>query len=223
MRVLVVEDHPIYFEGIQSTLARLADDVQLFHAQSAESAIEVCENDRSFDLCVVDLLLPGIDGASLVEALVARDIWIPTVVVSADDDAEKISRALTAGALGFIPKSAGPDQMLDDIRRVLNGDIVIPGSINDRLDRADRAAKLDVSDSASRLGITPRQHRVLELVAAGMSNAQVATTMNVSEHTVKSHVRALFQAFEVQNRTACVHRAVREGLVAPPRVLRDVS
>ena len=113
--------------------------------------------------------------------------------------------------------------MLDSIRSVLNGDLVIPDAVNERLDRADRAARLDVPETVSRLGITPRQYRVLELMAAGMSNAQIAQTMNVSEHTVKSHVRALFQAFDVQNRTACVHCAVREGLVPPPRVLRDVS
>ena len=113
--------------------------------------------------------------------------------------------------------------MLDSIRKVLNGDLVIPQTINDRIDRAGRAAKLDVPEKVSRMGITPRQYRVLELMAAGLSNAQIGQTMNVSEHTVKSHVRALFQVFEVQNRTACVHRAVRAGLVRPPRVLRDVS
>ncbi len=223
MRVLVVEDHPIYFEGVQSILNGLDDDVELVLAESAEKALSMCEKDRDFDLCVVDLLLPGIDGASFVEALVERDIWIPTVVVSADDDSDKISRALSGGALGFIPKSANAEQMLADIRRVLNGDLVIPKSIYERLSRADRAAKLGVPEIASRLGITPRQYLVLELMAAGLSNAQIGQTMNVSEHTVKSHVRALFLAFEVQNRTACVHCAVRNGLVPPPRVLRDVS
>lgn len=223
MRVLVVEDHPIYFEGVQSILSGLSDDLELVLAESAEKALLICEADTNFDLCVVDLLLPGIDGASFVEALVEREIWIPTVVVSADDDSERIGRAISCGALGFIPKSANAEQMRGDIRRVLNGDLVIPESICDRLNRADRAAKLDVPEKVSKLGITPRQYRVLELMAAGMSNAQIGQTMNVSEHTVKSHVRALFLAFEVQNRTACVHRAVRGGLVPPPRVLRDVS
>ena len=223
MRILVVEDHPIYFEGVQSILKRLDDTVDLVSADTAESALRLCESDQRFDLCVVDLMLPGIDGASFVEALVAREIWIPTVVISADDDAEKISRALSGGALGFIPKSASAEEMLTSIQSVLKGDLVIPDAVNERLHRADRAAKLDVPEKVSRLGITPRQYRVLELMAAGMSNAQIAQTMNVSEHTVKSHVRALFQAFEVQNRTACVHCAVRAGLVPPPRVLRDVS
>lgn len=223
MRILVVEDHPIYFEGFQSVLKRLDPDVQLRSATTAEKALALCDSGQTFDLCVVDLMLPGIDGATFVEALVAREIWIPTVVVSAEDDIDMISRAMSSGALGYIPKSSPPDRMIADIRRVLNGDIAMPDSIREQISREKRASDSNVPEKASQLGITPRQFSVLKLMADGLSNAQIAKSLNVSEHTVKSHVRALFLALDAKNRTSCVHLAVRAGLVRPPRVLRDVS
>ncbi|MGI9261370.1 MAG: response regulator [Woeseiaceae bacterium] len=223
MHILVVEDHPIYFEGLQSILKGLGPDLQLESASTAEHALKLCENGRAYDLCLVDLRLPGIDGATFVEALRDRNLIVPTVVISAEDDVEQIDRALASGALGYIPKSTPPGKMVTDLQRVLNGDIVLPDNVRESLDRINRRADLAVPAKASKVGITPRQYRVLELMANGLSNGQIAHSMNVSEHTVKSHVRALFQALDVRNRTSCVHIAVRAGLVSPPRVLRDVS
>ena len=223
MHILVVEDHPIYFEGLQSILKGLGPDLELDSASTAEHALEMCENGHAYDLCLVDLRLPGIDGATFVEALRDHNLAVPTVVISAEDDMALINRALASGALGYIPKSTPPGKMVDDLQRVLEGDVVLPDNVRESLERVNRRTNLEVPDKASKIGITPRQYRVLELMASGLSNGQIAHSMNVSEHTVKSHVRALFQALDARNRTACVHIAVRAGLVSPPRVLRDVS
>lgn len=213
MRVLVVEDHPIYSEGLRTVLKQLDPTLRTTSAACAEAALRYCLADADYDLCVVDMTLPGIDGVTFIESLVERDLYIPVVLVSADEDAARIARAMEAGALGFIPKSLDTASTLDALRRVLDGHVFLPERVRRQLARLRRAGASDLPAAATRLGITPRQYRVLQLVADGLSNAQIASVLNVTEHTVKSHVRGLFQALDAENRTACVQVAARQGLV----------
>ena len=154
------------------------------------------------------------DGVTLIESLAARELWFPVVVVSADDSVERVSRAMQAGALGFLPKSYGADEAVAALRRVLDGHVALPENLRRRMARVRRLADAGFPGEAARLGITPRQYRVLQLIASGLSNAQIASALNVTEHTVKSHVRGLFDALGAENRTACVHVAAQKGLVA---------
>lgn len=213
MRVLVVEDHPIYFEGFKTLLRQLDPRVQTASAESGEVALALCSTNTDFDLCVVDLTLPGMDGATLIESLAARDIWFPVVVISADEDIERIARAMTAGALGFIPKSSDTAETLYAVRQVLGGNNYLPDRIRQQMARIQRRQGAELPRGAALTGITPRQYRVLQLIADGLSNAQIASALNVTEHTVKSHVRGLFQALGADNRTACVHAAIKKGLI----------
>ena len=212
MRALITEDHPLFVDGFQAVLQRLQPDMTISQAACAEEALRLLDANEHFDLIVIDLKLPGMDGITLLEAMRTRGLWIPTVVMSADVDIKKIQLALENGALGFLPKSYSAEQLLAALREVLAGHIHVPSDIRLAVRRAKNDSH-DLPDAASRYGITTRQYRVLELVAEGCSNGQIAAALNVTEHTVKSHVRALFQALDTANRTACVRRAESVGLL----------
>jgi DNA-binding NarL/FixJ family response regulator len=139
-------------------------------------------------------------------------LWIPAVVISAHDNLRIITRALDAGALGFIPKSFGAEQLLGALQKVLKGEIFLPETVRRHI-RQLRPADTHVSTAGHEHGVTPRQIRVLELLAKGYSNRKIALAMNLSEHTVKSHLKTLFAALNADNRTACVHKAEQLGLI----------
>jgi DNA-binding NarL/FixJ family response regulator len=138
------------------------------------------------------------------------------VVISGEEDSHKIKQALDAGALGFIPKSHSSQQMLEALRAILQGEIYLPQTIQKKIDRIDSRRVLSKSqgDSASKAyGITQRQLDVLTLIAKGYSNKQIALSLCLTEHTVKSHLNALFKLLDAKNRTECVRNASQRGIV----------
>jgi DNA-binding NarL/FixJ family response regulator len=112
MRVLVADDHQLFIDGIALILNKLDAVMEISAATSAEQAIALLESGREFDLVLVDLGMPGMDGMSILRRMHERGVWLPLVVVSAEEDAHAIKSALDAGALGFIPKAHGSQQML---------------------------------------------------------------------------------------------------------------
>lgn len=216
MRVLVVDDHQLFLDGIRHILEKLDKEMQITEANSVEKAIQTLESPGDLDLALIDLCMPGMDGIALLQSLRERKLRLPVVVVSGEDDAVKIRSALELGALGFIPKSYGSQQMLDALNSVLAGDIYLPNHIEQQINRlstrrppveAEANAALKVS------GITRRQYDVLQLMARGYSNKQIGSTLFLTEHTVKSHVSALFLLLSATNRTGCVQSAIARGLL----------
>jgi DNA-binding NarL/FixJ family response regulator len=213
MKILVIDDHPLFLDGLLQVLLQLDPDVAAVQVTNAEAALERLTTDQDFQLILVDIGMPGMDGLDLLKTLAERELWIPAVVISAHDNPRSITRALDAGALGFIPKSFGAEELLGALQKVLKGEIFLPESVKRHI-RQLRPAEGNVQAGAGHQhGVTPRQIRVLELLAKGFSNRKIALAMNLSEHTVKSHLKTLFAALNADNRTACVHKAEQLGLI----------
>lgn len=210
MNILIVDDHPLFIYGIRHSLGRLDPDVRVTEAdgaESAERAIETLESDQSFDLILIDLGLPGMNGTSIIQRLQERGIWLPLVVISGEQDVQVIKSVLEAGALGFIPKSHNSQQMVAALEQILDGEIYLPADIKQQIRRLETRR-----NSTSEL-VTKRQLDVLQLMAKGYSNKQIATSLFLTEHTVKAHVSAIFTALDACNRTECVRIAQHEGLL----------
>ena len=207
MKILIADDHQLFIDGIRHILARLDPDVRVTEVNSAERAIETLESDPSFDLILVDLGLPGMDGTSIIQRMRARGTCLPLVVISGEQDARVIQSVLEAGALGFIPKSHNSQQMLAALEQVLDGEIYLPVDIEQQIRRLETRR-----NSTSEL-VTKRQLDVLRLMAKGYSNKQIAASLFLTEHTIKTHVSAIFMALDACNRTECVRIAQREGLL----------
>jgi len=217
MRVLVVDDHQLFLDGIRHILEKLDKEMQITEANSVEKAIQALEHPQELDLALIDLCMPGMDGIALLQSLRERKLRLPVVVVSGEDNAAKIRSALELGALGFIPKSYGSQQMLDALNGVLEGDIYLPDHIEQQINRlSTRRPPLEAEANLAlkTSGITRRQYDVLQLMAQGYSNKQIASTLFLTEHTVKSHVSALFVILGASNRTSCVQNAVTRDILA---------
>ncbi len=213
MKILVVDDHPLFLDGLLQVLRQLDPNTVTEQVVNAEQALNRLVSDAEFQLILVDINMPGMDGLDLLSALVERELWIPAVVISAQDNPKTVAAALDAGALGFIPKSFGASELLDALKRVLAGEVFLPEPVKEQIDRLRRSSASTNSGLNKDLGITARQIRVLELLVKGYSNRKIALTLNLSEHTVKSHLKTLFTILNADNRTACAQKAEELGLI----------
>ncbi len=214
MKILIIDDHPLFMDGVSQVLMQLADDVTISKVMSISDAIRLLESQPDFDLILLDLTLPGVDGFSFLHRFSAEEYCIPVIVVSAEEQLGLIRRALDANVMGFVPKSFNACQMLAAFKDVLEGNHFIPESIKDSLHRIAAPNKLNkLPIHIQKSGISSKQYEVLQLIAKGYSNLTIAELLNRTEHTVKSHVAALFQIMGVKNRTECVEMARKYGLV----------
>lgn len=215
MRILVADDHQLFLDGIRHILNKLDAAVVVTEVTRAEQAIEILESGQTFDLILIDLSMPGMDGMSILQRMRERGVWLPLVVVSSEENIYTIKSALDAGALGFIPKSHSSQQMLSALNGILEGDVYIPLEIEKQIDNLEtRRPPIEAvnNNSLKTSGITKRQYEVLQLLAKGYSNKQIATTLFLTEHTIKAHISALFKILHAANRTECVQNALHQGI-----------
>ncbi|MCE0555643.1 MULTISPECIES: response regulator transcription factor [unclassified Motilimonas] len=209
IKIAVIDDHHLFLHGMELILKNTGAEVVIF--ESAASALgELSE--VAPDLILMDLSMPEMDGFSMIHALAARDFLLPIAVVSASEDISQISDALDAGAMGFIPKSYPPDALVRAIESIIDGHIHVPESI--ALGIKQYKESLAQSPEYS---LSPRQMDVLKLLAKGYPNKKVADILNISEDTVKFHLRGLFKILGVSNRTESVTRANELGLLSQRR------
>lgn len=215
MRILVVDDHRLFADGLGLVLKSIAENVELIIVNNSQSALEKIEINRDLDLLLLDLNMPGLDGISLLTAIKERQAYIPCVIISATEDICQIKQALDLGAFGFVPKSYNSSQLIEAVKIVLNGDTYVSDDLIQKIHRltSDKGQNNNNANILSKHGITKRQHQVLGLLAKGYSNKQIACTLFLSNHTVKSHVAALLGAFQAKNRTDCVRHGRDCGLI----------
>lgn len=226
MRILIIDDHPLMAEALETVLALLDESATLDTAPDLGSALRRSERDNTFDLALLDLGLPdcvGLDG--LVRFREERP-GLPVVVVSARSDAKTILAALDHGAMGFIPKTASCQVLLGAIRLVAAGQVYVPAEV---LRSASAPAASGSPPGAPRssavaptldakttrladLALTPRQADVLALMLRGHSNKLIARKLDITESTVKVHVSAVLQSLQVTTRTQALIAAMNMGL-----------
>lgn len=198
-KLLVVEDHALVREGLVRTLAQLGADASVVETKDAESALQVLESDDEFDLVLLDLMLPGINGMALLAVLRRRFPALPVVIISALDDPDTIARAMRQGASGFVTKTSSSEVLLDALRQVLDGGVYVPPKALSA--RGGKGGEVARSRSLEeRFGLTAGQMRVLELLMQGKSNREIAELLGLSEGTVKVHVSRIFKALNVSSR-----------------------
>lgn len=216
MKILLIDDHPLFREGMRHLLARLADAVMVHEAADLRAGLQLCRAEGQFDLALLDLNMPGMAGIDAVATF--RDSFpaIPLVVLSAAQGGAEIRQALAAGAAGFIPKSSTSEVMLGAIRLVLSGGTYLPPQALDgrRLPaRAPAGAEATPAAGSGRVSLSERQLEVLALLVQGKPNKVIARELDVSEGTVKMHLAIIFGTLQARNRTEAVAAAQRLGLL----------
>ncbi len=230
MRVLLIDDHPLILSALQNVIQGMgeAGDVAVVGVAGARAAREALGADDSFDLVLLDLRLGDADGFDLLVEL--RNGWpaIPVVVVSASDRSADVIRAIDLGAMGFVPKRASNETLMEALGVVMSGGIYVPPMTmgegedaspaeRERSDPAHGAAAARPNALAA-FRLTPRQTEVLGLLLRGYSNKLIARELDLSVETVKDHVAAVLRALGVNSRTQAVlavSQLPSQGAVAP--------
>jgi len=203
MKVLLVDDHVLIRDALRGVLRELSDDPIVLEASDSRQAMRLIEAHPDLHLILLDLNLPDRDGFAVLADLRKRYAAISLVVLSAFHERENIVRALDLGALGFIPKSAPRDVMVNALRLVFAGGIYIPPEALGRAQSKEQPLQARPSSPAD-FGFTERQMEVLALLMLGKSNKAISRILNVAEPTVKHHVTAILKALKVANRTEAV-------------------
>lgn len=205
MKILAADDHSIFRAGLRPLLKRLGRRAVLLEADSFESALEIAEANEDLDLILLDLLMPGMEAFEGLTALRERLPHVPVVVVSMIESRRDVLRAIDLGALGYVPKTAQPDEMLKALKLVLSGEIYLPPSVLTRSNRESAAGDTghpSMFAGSDRLdSLTRRQREVVRLLGQGKTNAQIADDLRLSESTVRLHVSTILDRLNLNNRT----------------------
>jgi DNA-binding NarL/FixJ family response regulator len=221
MKILLVDDHVLFREGIALLLRSLVADDSLYQAGTCEEALALVAQDSNIELALMDINLPGTSGIKAIALIRAEFPLIPVVALSSSDDKQTILDAIDAGAMGFIPKSSSSAVLFAALQVVLSKGIYIPPEafLRDRSVVARGAARTIADRSGTSehtipkdLGLTPRQSDVLFLILQGKSAKAIAKDLSLSSSTVKIHTSAALRALNVTTRTQAVIAAGRLGL-----------
>lgn len=199
--VLVVDDHPVLRAGLIALIDGEPDMHVVGEAANADEALERFAALRP-DITLMDLRLPDVNGIELTTRLRAQWPEARVIMFTNHTKEEEIYEALKSGVWSYIPKNAVASQLLEAIRSVHAGVRHIPPDIGRRL-----------VDHMSQDDLSPRERQVLQQVARGLTNREIAVALDISEHTVNVHVRNLMGKLQATRRTEAVATAVRKGLL----------
>ena len=199
--VLVADDHAVVRAGLSAILEAAPDLRVVAEAANGEQAVE-CYTRLLPDVVVLDLRMPVLDGLGALVRLRREHPTARVILLTTYDDEEDVYRGLEAGANGYLWKDAAPADLVDSIRKVYAGRRAISPQVAERL-----AARLAVPE------LSDREREVLELLAAGKSNKQIAKSLGIADGTVKVHVANILSKLGAQGRSEAVAVAFRRGLV----------
>ena len=198
--LLIADDHPLFRAALRQAASEAMAGLQVHEAESLDGVLAALDAAPDTDLILLDLHMPGNHGLAGLAAIRAQHPGVAVIVVSANDDPRVVRRALDHGAAGYLPKSAGLDELRDAIRSVLACETWLPPALRASVARA-QSSPHDAALAARLASLSPQQFRVLALVAEGLLNKQIADRLDVQERTVKAHLTAIFERLGVRNRT----------------------
>jgi DNA-binding NarL/FixJ family response regulator len=210
--IIVADDHAIVRDGFAALLATQQDFTVLGTAADGAAAVSLCAEVRP-DVALMDVRMPGMDGISATRSLCASGGPRVLILTTFDLD-EYVFDALRAGASGFLLKDVTAERLFDAVRIVASGEALLAPSVTRRL-IAEFTHSGRFTPARSLDGLTPRETEVLRLVAEGLSNAEIAARLVVTEETVKTHVSRVLSKLGLRDRTQAVVAAYESGLVVP--------
>ncbi len=211
-RVWLVEDNDSYRKAVAGTLGRSSGIQCDRESRSAEELIAELEKGGAPDVILLDIQLPGSDGISSLPLIRSRAPKSKILVLTAFDDSEKIYNAVCAGASGYLLKSAGADDIVQAIDEAISGGAPMTPSLAIRVLR-QFSDLLSPSKLPEDYELSEREIGILRLMAEGFIKKEIAEQLSISQHTVNSHIRRIYDKLHVHTNTAAVAKAIREDIV----------
>jgi DNA-binding NarL/FixJ family response regulator len=213
VRVLLADDQDLVRAGFRMILETQPDVEVVGEAGDGVEAVAATRRLQP-DVVLMDIRMPNLDGLQATKQVVAARLGSRVVILTTFDLDEYVYQALTAGASGFLLKNAPPERLIDAVRVVAAGDALLAPSITRRV--IEQFARLPPPGGTDVLaGLTDRERQVLQLIARGLSNAEIAEQLFVSDATVKSHVAHLLAKLQLRDRVQAVVLAYESGLARP--------
>ena len=210
VRILVADDHPLYRRGL-AALLNAQPDWEVVAEEADGLAAVTAARSHSPDVVVIDLNMPGLDGIEATRRIVAEMPKVGVLVLTMYDDDGSVFAAMRAGARGYLLKGADQDEIVRAVSGIVGGEAIFGPTVARRIidffaDPRPRPTQSVFPE------LTAREHEVLDLIAAGRSNAEVAETLVLSPKTVRNHVSAIFAKLQVAGRAEAIVRAREAGL-----------
>ena len=193
MKILIIDDHAMIREGVSAVMVGGIPGARVLQASDGVAGLALATEHADIDVVLLDLVMPGGGGMTMLEAFGRQCPALPVIVLSGSEDIGDVRRAMALGALGYVAKSATSTTLLAALRLVMAGEIYVPPFVVGK--------ETGPLDTDRREALTGRQVEVLALLAADLSNKQIAHRLDLSEKTVKAHVTAILRALNVASRS----------------------
>jgi DNA-binding NarL/FixJ family response regulator len=212
IRVCIVDDHAVVRRGLRGYLELVEDMEIVGEAADGQAALDMvgalAADGRAPHVVLMDLLMPGTDGVTATRMLTQRCAGVAVVAMTSYSEADRIRGALEAGAAGYLLKDAEADEVVDGIRKAHHGQMPLGPAVSRQLARAFSAP-----GRVAGANLTAREHEVLLLLAAGLSNREIASRLSISERTARTHVSSILDKLGLRSRTQAALYAIQQGLV----------
>jgi two-component system, NarL family, response regulator LiaR len=209
IRILIADDHAIVRKGLRALLSTEQGIEVVGEAQNGREAIDLA-GELTPDVILMDLMMPEVDGLQATEAITSQRPTTRILVLTSFAGDDKIFPAIRAGALGYLLKDSGPDELVDAIRQVYQGESALHPSVARKLLREMAGGnRQDPVDA-----LTEREVEILQRVAQGLSNRQIADLLTISEATVRTHVSNILAKLHLDSRTQAALYALRAGIAS---------
>ncbi len=212
IRVLLADDHTIFRKGLREIIDKQSDMTVVGEAKDGVEAINKAE-ELAPDIILMDISMPILDGVKATRLIMGQDEHVGIVILTMYSNDEYVFRAIRAGAQGYILKDADLDELLKAIRGVRRGEPMIDSSMAGRV-LVEFCKLTRDQENQDFLDLSKREVEILQLVARGAKNREIAEKLFLSEYTVRNALSIIFQKLHVNNRTEAAAHALREGLIS---------
>jgi RNA polymerase sigma factor (sigma-70 family) len=219
IKVLIVDDHPVFRDGLRNVLAEADDLIVVGEAQDGAEALDSAQSLQP-DVIIMDINIPVLNGMQATRQIKSDHPDINIIMLTAYDDDEQIFHAIRSGASAYYPKDIAPDSLIEAIRQVSQGKYVVDAQLLDQkeigewLDEAfERFGGLMIDIDEKFKPLSPREMEILKLITRGLSNKEIAHSLGISHQTVKNHMTSILRKLDVEDRTQAAVFALRRGWV----------
>lgn len=209
IQILIADDHTLFRDGLRALFASLPDTAVIAEASSGTEAVTLAEEHQP-DVILMDIQMPGMNGIEATRRIVETSPHIGVIVVTMFEDDDSVFAAMRAGARGYVLKGSDQDEMLRAIQAVARGEALFGPNIAARLATFFNSSRSSSIEAFPEL--TDREREVLQLLAQGMTNQQIAQSLYISVKTVRNHVSNIFSKLQVADRVQAIIRARDAGL-----------
>ncbi len=210
IRILIADDHALFREGLKSLLEAEPDFRVIGEAASGREALRAALETQP-DVILMDIQMPGLDGVGATKEILKENPEAKVVMLTMYRQDAYVFEAVKAGARGYLLKDASADELIDAIRRVYAGEVLLDAELAEQIIQ-DFHAKAQEIPTSSRADLTDREVQILRLLAQGATNQEIADDLGISEKTVRNRLSEIFAKLHLNNRTQAALYAIREGL-----------